>query len=264
MLGTVTAITRDAVTIHTYASPESGLEANTHIIELPSQLLIVDTQYGAPLAAEAAQFARGLGKPIARVYISHAHPDHFFGAAAFKAPVYALPGTSAAIAAMGETMLATNKALAGDFVPDHISAPTEPVAPGIEVIDGVTFEFIEIADSEADSILAIALPAEGVVLAQDVVYNNLHLYIAEKHFEGWKAAVEQLRARGFQTILPGHGAASGPEVYDFVLAYLDVAQTAVDEATGPADLKTRLVTSFPDAGGIGLLDIQNNYMFPNQ
>jgi glyoxylase-like metal-dependent hydrolase (beta-lactamase superfamily II) len=58
---------------------------------IAGQLLTLDTRYGAPFAAEAAGFAASLGKPITRVYVSHAHPDHFSGAGAFNAPVHALP-----------------------------------------------------------------------------------------------------------------------------------------------------------------------------
>ena len=34
--------------------------------------------------------AGGLGKPVTRLYISHAHPDHYASAALIAAPSYAL------------------------------------------------------------------------------------------------------------------------------------------------------------------------------
>lgn len=71
MLGTINSLVRGEVTIHTYTSPESGLEANTHIVELPTQLLVIDTQYAVPFAAEAAAYAATLGKPITRVYVTY-------------------------------------------------------------------------------------------------------------------------------------------------------------------------------------------------
>jgi glyoxylase-like metal-dependent hydrolase (beta-lactamase superfamily II) len=262
MQGTVTTTRREQVAIHTYTSPESGLAVNTHVIELASQLLILDTQYGLPFASEAAEFAASLGKPITRVYVSHAHPDHFFGAGVFNTPVYALPSTRETIAAAGDVMLAGNKAAVGDFVPDKVTVPTIDVEPGVEVIDGVRFEFAAVTQTEAEAMLIIELANEGVVLAQDLVYDNLHLYLAEKHLAGWRTSVEELRSKGFSTVLPGHGAPGGPELYDYVLAYLDVAEPALANATNGAELKNTLLTAFPRAGGAGLLDIQNGYLFP--
>ncbi|OZD18201.1 hypothetical protein CH253_17110 [Rhodococcus sp. 06-156-3C] len=262
MNGTVTETTRETFTIHTYTSPESGLDANTHIIELATQILILDTQYAVPFAREAADFANGLGKPITRVYISHAHPDHFFGAGVFGAPVYALASTRAVIEAAGETMLAGNRATAGEFVPDSVTMPTELVEPGFETIDGVRLEFIAVTESEADTMLNIAIPGEGIILAQDLVYNNLHLYLAEGHLDGWRQNVLTLRTKDYTTVLPGHGAPGGFELYQFVLDYLDVAEPALAEAATGEQLKSALLKAFPNAGGIGLLDIQNRYMFP--
>ena len=83
MQGTVSLTDRGDVKIHTYTAPEDGLLVNTHLIELPSQLIAIDAQYGLPYAAEAVAYARSLGKPISRLYVSHEHPDHFFGAATF-------------------------------------------------------------------------------------------------------------------------------------------------------------------------------------
>jgi glyoxylase-like metal-dependent hydrolase (beta-lactamase superfamily II) len=262
MQGTLVATVRDNVTIHTYTSPESGLEVNTHIIELTEQLLVLDTQYGVPFAAEAAQFAATLGKPITRVYVSHDHPDHWFGAGAFDAPMYALAATRDSIAAGGEQMLANNRAAVGDFVPDHITAPSVVVEPGEEIIDGVRFEFMAVTETEAAAILVIALPDERIVLAQDLVYDNLHLFIAEGHLDGWHESVVALRDKRYVTVLPGHGAPGGPELYDFVLAYLEVAKLALASAGTGAELKDALITAFPKAGGVALLDLQNRYMFP--
>ncbi len=262
MLGTIVTTPRDRVTVHSYTSPETGLAANTHIVELATQTIVVDAQYGRPYADEAAEYARGLGKPITRVYISHDHPDHYLGAASFAAPVYALEETRAAIEAAGEQTRAGMQATLGDFISDTLAAPTITVTDGEEVIDGVRFVFSAVRDTEAGTILVIALPDEGIVFAQDLVYNNLHLYIAESHLESWRSQVESLRAQGFTTVLPGHGAPGGAELYDFVLAYLDVATPALASATDAEQLKSELISAFPEAGGTSLLDIQNQYIFP--
>jgi glyoxylase-like metal-dependent hydrolase (beta-lactamase superfamily II) len=225
-------------------------------------VIVLDTQYGVPFATEAADFAGSLDKPISRTYVSHDHPDHWFGAGAFGAPVYALAATRNAIVETGEQTLASNRAAAGDFVPTNVTVPTVLVEPGEEVIDGVRFEFSAVHNTEAGAMLVVTLPEESIVLAQDLVYNNLHLFIAEGHFAGWRTAVQDLRAKGYTTVLPGHGTAGGPELYEFVLDYINTAESALASAKTGQELKEALISAHPSAGGTGLLDIQNRYLFP--
>ena len=88
MQGTITVTARNAVRVHTYTAPDEGFLVTTHVIELPTQLVVIDSEYALPYAEE------GLNKPIARLHISHEHPDHFFGAGVFGVPVYAPSTTS--------------------------------------------------------------------------------------------------------------------------------------------------------------------------
>ena len=52
MLGTITLTRRNEVPIHAYTSPGAGWLVKTHIIELPTQLLVVDAQYTLTFASE--------------------------------------------------------------------------------------------------------------------------------------------------------------------------------------------------------------------
>ncbi|WP_458781876.1 MBL fold metallo-hydrolase [Arthrobacter sp. D3-16] len=127
MLGTITRTIGRSVTIHTYTAPPAGTEVATQLVGLDDQILVVDTQYAIPFATEAANYAPTLGKPISGVYVTHAHPDHFFGSAEFDAPVYALQSVADELAATG------------DAVPDELTLPTHTVSPGTETISGVTY-----------------------------------------------------------------------------------------------------------------------------
>src|SRR5215510_14851067 len=97
MQGTITVTKADPVTIHTYTAPESGWRANSHLIELPTQLILVDTPLRPDLTWEVLDHAQTLGKPVSRLYLSHAHPDHFAGASLVDAPAYALAAVRARI-----------------------------------------------------------------------------------------------------------------------------------------------------------------------
>src|SRR5215467_8936848 len=101
-MGTWT-VTRDPPSpIHTFTAPEDGLLVTSHIIELPSQLLVVDAQYTLPYAREVVRYAAERGKPVTRLYITHYHPDHLLGAAGFDAPLFALDSVAEKIAMAGD------------------------------------------------------------------------------------------------------------------------------------------------------------------
>ena len=61
--------------VHTYTAPETGYQVNTQIIETEKHLVIIDTQFLIKSAEEVFNFVKKIGKPIARVIVTHAHPE---------------------------------------------------------------------------------------------------------------------------------------------------------------------------------------------
>ena len=100
MLGKITIMESQNVRIHTFTAPDDGWSVNSHIVEFPTQLIVIDAQYMLPYAQEVVSYAQTLKRPITRLYVSHYHPDHLLdehvngavneilGAVAFRAPIY--------------------------------------------------------------------------------------------------------------------------------------------------------------------------------
>src|SRR5262249_49156680 len=123
MLGTWT-VTHDAFSpIHTFTAPEDGWRVTSHIIELPSQLIVVDAQYTLSHAREVARYAATLGKPLTRLYVTHYHPDHLLGAAAFDAPLFALESVRDKISVAGDRVAREEHEKVGDDVPTKARRP---------------------------------------------------------------------------------------------------------------------------------------------
>ena len=76
MRGTITVIDKGPVRIHSYLSPDDSLGVTTQLMETPSRVIAVDGQFALASADEVVDYVKGLGKPIDRLIISHAHPDH--------------------------------------------------------------------------------------------------------------------------------------------------------------------------------------------
>jgi glyoxylase-like metal-dependent hydrolase (beta-lactamase superfamily II) len=60
------------------------------VIELASQVVLFDAPLTREYAREVLAVAESVGKPVTRLYVSHAHPDHFASAVTIGAPSYAL------------------------------------------------------------------------------------------------------------------------------------------------------------------------------
>lgn len=255
MNGTITIIDKGSVRIHSYAAPDNSFNVTTQIIETPGRLIAVDAQFVLAYADEVVAYVRALGKPLDRLIITHAHPDHFAGAARFGAPIHALAAVRDQIAVQPDGTDPTGAA----YVIDDVT-PTVEIGPGTEVIDGATFVFEEHAGGEAADQLVIKLPEHGVLVAQDLVYNHLHLFLGNNDIGGWLKAIETLAGEaGYDTILAGHGQPATPEIYAELMQYLaDAAELLGSDGDA---YKRAIVKRYPTYAGSFLIDIANRYLF---
>jgi glyoxylase-like metal-dependent hydrolase (beta-lactamase superfamily II) len=245
------------VRVHTFvASFEGDNIANaTHIIESRNCLVLVDAQFLAPYARQFRQYADSLGKPIDRLYLSHRHPDHWFGLGeAFgDVPVHALAETAAFIQEHGEESRDDHWKLGG-LVPDRVVVPQEIVKPGEAVIDGVRYTFDEVTDTEIDTLLAIRLPELGVQFVQDLVYSGTHLYLTS-HLRNWARVLQGVLTSDDELFMPGHGLPADKLEVARNIEYLAAAGQAIaDGLTGPA-FKDFMLRRYPERKCPGIFDI---------
>ena len=254
------------VTIHTYMAPDAGFYVTSHIIEGPSQLVVVDTQQFRPHTREVVDFIKGLDKPVAKVIASHHHPDHTFGLEQMQQwPTSALPSVVKSINERGPFYIKIKAPHYGDNIPNKTYAPAADLQPGEMVIDGVRYQINEVKFAEAEHQTLITLPDQGVVIAQDLVYNKVHGYVAGNEISNWIKALQDLTARpGIKTVLCGHGEPAGPEAFQAMIQYLQAAEKAIEEAkAGSKDIIPTLTKAFPDHRGVGVLGIANQMLFKN-
>ncbi|HEV2634059.1 MAG TPA: MBL fold metallo-hydrolase [Actinocrinis sp.] len=245
------------VRIHTFvASYEYDNIANaTHIVESKNQLVLIDGQFLAPYAKAFRQYADSLGKPIERMYLSHRHPDHWFGiGAAFgDVTVYALPETMAFIQEHGADSLSDHWKL-GDLLPDRIVVPEKAAGPGEEIIDGVRYLFDRVTDAEIDFDLTVALPDLGVYFAQDLLYSGTHLYLT-KHMDHWVRVLQEFLLSDYDLFMPGHGLPADKNEVARNIEYLSAARQAVGNGLVGDDFQQFLLQRYPERKCPGIFDI---------
>ena len=261
--GKVIITEKPGVRIHTYISPEESTFVTSQLIESREGLVLVDAQLFLPYARELRRYADSLGKPIQRVIVTHAHPDHWFGLAEFAdLPIYSLADTRQFITQKGRDRLDALRRSFGDLVPTAAVAPGHVMTPGVETIDGVHYEYERLTDAEGDVHLLIKLPEARTVIVQDLAFNNVHLFLGNNTPQHWITLLESLQALdGYDTVLVGHGEPTDKSIYRDNIGYLKDAIPVLASARTTNELKARMLERYPDRRAASLLDVSGFYLY---
>lgn len=245
------------VRIHTFISSfaENNIANATHIIESANKLVLVDGQFLAPYARSFRQYADHLGKPIDRLYLSHRHPDHWFGlGTAFRdVPVFGLAETVDFIKAHGEESRADHWKL-GSYAPESIVVPEATVVPGEETIDGIEYLFNRVTETEIDYHLTIKLPELGVYFTQDLVYSGTHLYLSSD-VQHWIQILGDILKEEYDLFMPGHGLPADKNEVARNIEYLSAASAAIASGLTGAAFKEFMLARYPERRCPGIFDI---------
>ena len=230
------------VRIHTYMADPKGAMVTTHIIEGQSGLIMVDALFVADSAKEVRRYVDSLGKPVERLYISHEHPDHWFGLHHFgHMPVHTGPLTAKFLTERAAQMIARNKA---DSSPPQVGGV---VTEGPHVVAGVTLNISMIRDAEAAEELIIEVPAVGAIIVQDFVYNNIHAFVT-RNLDNWIQALEGLekRTNDKTIVLAGHGEPTGQAAFGEMKVYLRAVKPLLLTNIGKPEQADAIVKEMAD------------------
>ena len=186
-----------------------GAIANCAILATDAGAVLFDCGPSLDYGRQLGDLARRLtGKPVVQVLISHLHPDHAFGAAAFDpAIVSALPGTIAEITRDGPGMTDAMFRILADWMRGtELVVPTRQLTQGPLVIGGRHLRLMALA-GHSGSDLAVLDEATGTLIAGDLVFHNRAPATPDATLAKWHAALDTLNATPHQLLLPGHGPA---------------------------------------------------------
>ena len=240
-----------SLSVESFTSTEVGAWSNSYLIGGESEAILFDVFM---LRRDAMQITDGIkrsGKTLKTVMISHAHPDYFMGldviTEAFPSSrIVSTQNVVADIKSDGPWMFSMLQGKLGPQGPKQLVIPAALSDPVLR-IDGTRLEIAEFGEGESKHTAAVFIPELKALLAADLVYNDAHLYLQERHLESWLKRLDELE--GFakdkiSIIYPGHGGAAGLELIGQTRNYLhDFA-----EAVKSADAKTaeqRMLAKYP-------------------
>ena len=183
------------------------------LIHGDTEALLVDVPITIDQARRVAEWVKGFGRQLVGVYITHAHGDHWYGTSTLlehfpDATVYATEGV------IDEMRKATpdgrpNPRYAALFPGKLSDTPVvaRPVPSGGLRVDGQVLDAVEVGHSDTDSTTVLHVPSIGLVVAGDVIYNNVHQSVREGGGGGlrtWMDAAGIVASLNPQHVVAGH------------------------------------------------------------
>ena len=186
-----------------------GAIANITILDSTAGAIIIDTgpsrRFGEQLAAAAKELT---GKSVARVYVTHFHPDHVFGNQAFAPGTLAAPqGVIDGLRMMGNGFSDAMYYIARDWMRGtEIVLPEKAVATGVEEIGGRRLNLFALAGHTASD-LAIYEEKSGLLITGDLTFLDRAPTTPHADLAVWSTTLTHLEGLRPAKIVPGHGPA---------------------------------------------------------
>lgn len=188
-----------------------GNIVNTGFIAAPGGWIVVDTGPSLHYGTQMRQAMAALSDmPVAMVFNTHHHPDHFLGNLAFAAsPIAALDETRQGIARDGNAFAENLYRMSGDWLQGtEVLAPTIAASAGERMVAGRKLRLLALK-GHTGSDLAVYDETSGVLFAGDLVFNERAPTTPHADIAQWLQSLDQLEALtsdpGFRVLVPGHG-----------------------------------------------------------
>jgi quinoprotein relay system zinc metallohydrolase 1 len=184
-----------------------GAIANITILDSADGAIIIDTGPSRRFGDELATVARDLtGKDIARVYITHFHPDHMFGSQGFAGKTIAAPqGVIDGIKTAGNAFSDAMYYIARDWMRGtDVVVPGTVVNTGTEDIGGRRLQLLSLS-GHTPSDLAIFDEKTGLLITGDLVFLDRAPTTPHATLSVWRESLGQLVQIPFSKLIPGHG-----------------------------------------------------------
>ena len=281
----------DALQVHVHVSPSIPTAVNdlppdlevrvwspiaTTILTGAREAVVVDPPLTNDQAAATAERVVATGRELTTVYVTHAHGDHWFGAAALldrfpAARVVALPAVAARARAQSPQDVAAfwEARFPGGQIPPDVVAP-EPMEGDVLELEGHELVAVGLGHTDTDDTSCLHVPALGLVVAGDAVYDGVHLYLAESPAPGrqaWRDALDVVRDLRPTSVIAGHqrpGATGDPTAIDETRRYLDDFEELAAAAAEPLELYRAMRARHPDRVNPGALWGSARAAFPTE
>jgi glyoxylase-like metal-dependent hydrolase (beta-lactamase superfamily II) len=249
---------RRAFSIKVVTSLDDQFWVNSVIIEGTHEVMLVDAQLTKTNAERVLQEIKETKKPLSIIYITHEHADHFLGLEVFK---NAYPGVriiaNSTVVDRADKVYQQKidkwKQILGSGATSRVVAIENFDGKSI-AFDGSKIEVLKHIQGDTDENTMLWIPGQKILIAGDVLFNDMHLYTAEtdsKARQKWFTSLQEIRELKPSIVIPGHSKVGAPldanTAADFTEKYLLAFEEELTKAKDPDSLINAMKERFPSA-----------------
>ena len=242
------------LTVETYVADAAGFLSTSTMISSDDEIMLIDAPFTRSEAHRLVAKILKTGKPLTKVVITHAHPDHYFGLEVIRrqypdVEVYARAAIKSQMDTLGSEKLAAWKPVYGDDLTDTVPAADQVLA-GDLTFAGERIQVIDLAPAEIESAVAFFLPRSRTLVAGDAVFDGVHPWLAETDKErrrAWIDNLDRLANLKPNLVIGGHigqNATRDARAIQATKRYLQAFAAALAQTHNPAALKKMMLTGF--------------------
>lgn len=254
---TATAGGKPALTATVFTGSPAGFLVDSTLVTGDKDAILIDAQFDLADAHRLVAMILESKKNLTTVYVTHSHPDHYFGLAVIQqafpnAKLVALPATVDAIKKTWQAKVNQWGPLYGNLVPNQ---PVLPVAlQGTTLtLDGQTLELHGGVQGDDTGNSYVWIPSIRTVVAGDIVYRGVHVWTAETtaaQRKAWRKTLDQLAALSPAVVIAGHKDPKQNDdagALDATRSYLDAFDAAVASSKSADEVQRKIKAKFPEA-----------------
>jgi len=252
------------------SSPE-GFWASSTLVDGEKDAILIDAQFTLSDAHRLAATIREGKKNLTTVYITHFHPDHYFGLTVLKeafphTKIVALPSVIAGMKETWEEYVKEWKPMYGDNLTSNPVIP-EPVQGTRMMLEDEILEIVEGVQGDAKNNSYIWIPSLKAVVTGDTVFNGVYPWTLETtpdERKDWIRTVERIAALEPLLVAGGHKTPAlkdDPSCLQFMKDYLGYYDEVLPSCKTAEEFRARIKSRFPGLSLDVILQLASDAVF---
>lgn len=226
--------------------------------------VLVDAFLTVKQSDDLVKWVAASGKNLTTIYITHGHADHWFGIGALlshfpNARAVATPDVVRSMRQQSSPEFIRNWNLQfPNQIPDKFVIADELKGNKIE-LEGLDLISVEVGHSDTDHTTCLNVPSIGLVVAGDVAYNDVHLYLAESNTQTrheWISALDRIESLKPHAVIAGHKRPANedsPRIIEQTRQYIRDFDKIAAITTTALELYNTMIKLYPDRVNPGAL-----------
>lgn len=235
----------------------ASLVANVTLVMGKKDAVLVDVPFTRADALRVAAEVLDSGKTLKTIFITHDHPDHFFGLDVLQDafPDARIVADPVAAKDMARSIPLKFKRWAAQLGSNAPRRGVQPVALAGNTIDLEGHKLEVLGPMQGDHVHSTVLwDAEGrTLIAGDVLYNGVYVWLGEHgpaQYDAWLRTLDRLEALQPVRVIAGHRQPGLPDdnmSIAWTRAYITAFAAEAKGAKSSAELAARMATRYPNA-----------------